>query len=58
MGRNEQWKQWFSGRGDFEDGYIKGYKDANKLDSNAARRRMDQDGKDDRFNEGYVKGLK
>lgn len=48
-------------RGDFEDGYMKGYKDANKLGSaSAARRRMDDDygGRDDRFHEGYVKGLK
>ncbi|VDO74654.1 unnamed protein product [Heligmosomoides polygyrus] len=48
-------------RGDFEDGYMKGYKDANKLGSaSAARRRMDDDygAKDDRFHEGYVKGLK
>ncbi|RCN26770.1 hypothetical protein ANCCAN_27503 [Ancylostoma caninum] len=48
-------------RGDFEDGYMKGYKDANKLGSaSAARRRMDDDygSKDDRFHEGYVKGLK
>ncbi|KAK6029855.1 hypothetical protein OSTOST_04026 [Ostertagia ostertagi] len=48
-------------RGDFEDGYMKGYKDANKLGSaSAARRRMDDDygTKDDRFHEGYVKGLK
>ncbi|VDL76883.1 unnamed protein product [Nippostrongylus brasiliensis] len=48
-------------RGDFEDGYMKGYKDANKLGSaTAARRRMDDDygARDDRFHEGYVKGLK
>uniref|UniRef100_A0A7I5E8R5 Fibronectin type III domain protein n=2 Tax=Haemonchus contortus TaxID=6289 RepID=A0A7I5E8R5_HAECO len=48
-------------RGDFEDGYMKGYKDANKLGSaSAARRRMDDDygSRDDRFHEGYVKGLK
>ncbi|CAJ0598951.1 unnamed protein product [Cylicocyclus nassatus] len=48
-------------RGDFEDGYMKGYKDANKLGSaTAARRRMDDDygTRDDRFHEGYVKGLK
>ncbi|VDM80275.1 unnamed protein product [Strongylus vulgaris] len=48
-------------RGDFEDGYMKGYKDANKLGSaTAARRRMDDDygSRDDRFHEGYVKGLK
>ncbi|KIH68492.1 hypothetical protein ANCDUO_01166 [Ancylostoma duodenale] len=40
---------------------MKGYKDANKLGSaSAARRRMDDDygSKDDRFHEGYVKGLK
>lgn len=40
---------------------MKGYKDANKLGSaSAARRRMDDDygAKDDRFHEGYVKGLK
>ncbi|ULU01578.1 hypothetical protein L3Y34_001716 [Caenorhabditis briggsae] len=48
-------------RGDFEDGYMKGYKDANKLGSaNAARRRLDDEygARDDRFHEGYVKGLK
>ncbi|CAB3401714.1 unnamed protein product [Caenorhabditis bovis] len=48
-------------RGDFEDGYMKGYKDANKLTSaSAARRRLDDDygGRDDRFHEGYAKGLK
>nr|CDJ91677.1 Protein LET-805, isoform b [Haemonchus contortus] len=40
---------------------MKGYKDANKLGSaSAARRRMDDDygSRDDRFHEGYVKGLK
>lgn len=40
---------------------MKGYKDANKLGSaHAARRRLDDDygTRDDRFHEGYVKGLK
>ncbi|MCP9258787.1 hypothetical protein DINM_001788 [Dirofilaria immitis] len=48
-------------RGDFEDGYVRGFRDANKLGSaSAARRRMDDDygSKDDRFHEGYVKGLR
>ncbi|CAI4231782.1 unnamed protein product [Auanema sp. JU1783] len=49
------------GRGDFEDGYMKGYRDANKLGSaTAVRRRLDDDfgERDDRFREGYTKGLK
>ncbi|VDM43794.1 unnamed protein product [Toxocara canis] len=48
-------------RGDFEDGYVRGFRDANKLGSaSAARRRMDDDygARDDRFHEGYVKGLR
>ncbi|VDN03313.1 unnamed protein product [Thelazia callipaeda] len=48
-------------RGDFEDGYVRGFRDANKLGTaSAARRRMDDDyaTRDDRFHEGYVKGLR
>ncbi|VDM98569.1 unnamed protein product, partial [Onchocerca ochengi] len=48
-------------RGDFEDGYVRGFRDANKLGTaSAARRRMDDDygSRDDRFHEGYVKGLR
>ncbi|CAI5445350.1 unnamed protein product [Caenorhabditis angaria] len=47
--------------GHFEDGYMKGYKDASKLGSaNAARNRLASDyaSRDDRFHEGYAKGLK
>uniref|UniRef100_A0A0R3RL03 Uncharacterized protein n=1 Tax=Elaeophora elaphi TaxID=1147741 RepID=A0A0R3RL03_9BILA len=50
-----------SARGDFEDGYVRGFRDANKLGTaSAARRRMDDDygSRDDRFHEGYVKGLR
>lgn len=49
------------GKGDFEDGYTKGFRDANKLGSaSAARRRMDDDygARDDRFHVGYVQGLR
>uniref|UniRef100_A0AC34QKY1 Fibronectin type-III domain-containing protein n=1 Tax=Panagrolaimus sp. JU765 TaxID=591449 RepID=A0AC34QKY1_9BILA len=50
-----------SGKGEFEDGYSRGYREANKIGSaSAARRRMDDEfgARDDRFHEGYVKGLR
>uniref|UniRef100_A0A914W0E7 Fibronectin type-III domain-containing protein n=1 Tax=Plectus sambesii TaxID=2011161 RepID=A0A914W0E7_9BILA len=49
------------GKGDFEDGYVRGFRDANKTGSaSAARRRMDEDygARDDRFHVGYVQGLR
>jgi len=48
-------------KGDFEEGYTKGFRDANKLGSaSAARRRLDDDygSKTDRFHEGYIQGLR
>uniref|UniRef100_A0A915DKV5 Fibronectin type-III domain-containing protein n=1 Tax=Ditylenchus dipsaci TaxID=166011 RepID=A0A915DKV5_9BILA len=48
-------------KGDFEDGYSKGYRDARGVGSaSAARRRLDDDysGRDGRFHEGYAKGLR
>lgn len=51
----------FSARGDFEDGYVRGFRDANKLGSASAARGFMHDeygSRDDRFHEGYVKGLR
>uniref|UniRef100_A0A158R407 t-SNARE coiled-coil homology domain-containing protein n=1 Tax=Syphacia muris TaxID=451379 RepID=A0A158R407_9BILA len=48
-------------RGDFEDGYVRGFRDANKLGSASAARGFMHDeygSRDDRFHEGYVKGLR
>uniref|UniRef100_A0A914BWZ1 Fibronectin type-III domain-containing protein n=1 Tax=Acrobeloides nanus TaxID=290746 RepID=A0A914BWZ1_9BILA len=49
------------GKGDFEDGYTRGFREANRLGSAAeARRRMGDEfgARDDRFHEGYAKGLR
>uniref|UniRef100_A0A7E4VM27 Fibronectin type III domain protein n=1 Tax=Panagrellus redivivus TaxID=6233 RepID=A0A7E4VM27_PANRE len=48
-------------RGDFEDGYSKGYREASRVGSGtAARQRLDDNygSRDDRFAEGYSKGLR
>ncbi|CAJ0941669.1 unnamed protein product, partial [Mesorhabditis belari] len=53
--------QMGTAQGDFEKGYVTGYKDANRLGSASAARRHMQDNYADRdtgFHEGYTKGLR
>lgn len=48
-------------KGDFEEGYARGFRDAKSLGSaDNARRHMHETfgGQNDRFHEGYVKGLR
>ncbi len=50
-----------AGKGDFEDGYVCGFRDSNKLTtSGAARRRLDEDygGMKMDFQHGYAQGLR
>ncbi|GMT18237.1 hypothetical protein PFISCL1PPCAC_9534, partial [Pristionchus fissidentatus] len=59
--RLEKMRGDLAGRNDFEDAYIRGFKEANKLGSgSAAKRRMEEEYGQygDRFKEGYSKGLR
>lgn len=50
-----------AGKGEFEDGYSRGYRDASRVGTaSAARRKMDEDygAREGRFHEGYAKGLR
>lgn len=45
-----------AGKGDFEDGYVRGFRDSSKLTGKSAKDQME--GMDDRFQAGYVHGLR
>lgn len=49
---------FLAGKGDFEEGYVRGFRDANKLGSGAARDRLDSEyaGMKKDFQLGYMQG--
>ena len=52
---------FFAGKGDFEDGYVRGFRDANKMSSGTqARRRLDEDygSSNMGWQQGYAQGLR